>query len=307
MQPLRLLQILLLRRPEWGVLLVAMVVTLLPARALRPWTGDLARLASLPVTPLAHAGNLLADRLRPRGASFDPRAPEVVALEAEAELYRTLFEQSRLEVERLERTMAALGAVSTRAGGSDLRLTEASVIGVDPARTGGAVRINAGERHGVRPGAPVFVDGDVFVGLVSDEVGALESTVVPANRLPSLGARLYPAEQPSSTSGWTPPGAVLKPRPDGRFTAEVATTVDLAVGMIARLADDRSPRIALGARIGRVVAIEPVEQAPLARRIVVDPIVLLEERATVVVASTPPASPIPASAPSAARPPESSR
>lgn len=287
MQPLRLLQTLAVRRPEWGVLALALVATLLPARFLRPWSGDLARLVALPITPLAHAGTALADRLRPRPAAFDRDAPEVRALEAEAELYRTLFEQSRLEVERLERTIAALGAVSTRAGGSGLRLVEASVIGVDPTRTGGAIRINAGSRQGVRPGAPVFVDGDVFVGLVSEEIGLFESTVIPANRLPSLGARLYPAEGPSAAD-WSPPGTVLKPRADGRFVADVATTAELAEGMLARVADDRSPRIALGARIGRVVSIEPIEQAPLARRVVVEPLLELEDRATVVVAAEPP-------------------
>ena len=287
MQPLRLLQILVLRRPEWGVLVLALLATFLPARFLRPWTGDLARLVALPVTPLANAGTVLADRLRPRPSAFDRDSPEVRALEAESELFRTLFEQSRLEVERLERTIAALGAVSTRAGGTGLRLVEASVVGVDPARPGGAIRINAGSRHGVRPGAPVFVDGDIFVGLVSEEVGAFESTVIPANRLPSLGARLYPAEGASSEAGWTPPGTVLKPRADGRFVADVATTVELVEGMLARVADDRSPRIALGARIGRVVSIEPIEQAPLARRVVVEPLLELEDRTTVVVAAEP--------------------
>jgi len=38
---------------------------------------------------------------------FDPRAPEVIELEMAAERYRTLFEQSRLKTEALERDLAS--------------------------------------------------------------------------------------------------------------------------------------------------------------------------------------------------------
>jgi hypothetical protein len=53
--------------------------------------------------------------------------------------------------------------------------------------------------------------------------------------------------------------------------------------MIARVADDRMPRSALGARVGRVIAIAPIEQVPLARRIEVEPIAEARDATSAVV------------------------
>jgi hypothetical protein len=58
----------------------------------------------------------------------------------------------------------------------------------------------------------------------------------------------------------------------------------LSVGLVARVADDRLPRSALGTRIGRVVSVEPIEQVPLARRIEVAPIAGLSDVASVIIA-----------------------
>jgi hypothetical protein len=60
--------------------------------------------------------------------------------------------------------------------------------------------------------------------------------------------------------------------------------MELAPGMVARLADDRFGRAALGARIGVVVSVEPLEQAPLARRVEIRPITELESLASVILA-----------------------
>ena len=53
--------------------------------------------------------------------------------------------------------------------------------------------------------------------------------------------------------------------------------------MIARATDDRLPRSTLGARVGRVIAIEPIEQVPLARRIEVEPIARARDATSAVV------------------------
>jgi hypothetical protein len=76
---------------------------------------------------------------------------------------------------------------------------------------------------------------------------------------------------------------MLKPTARGTWTADVASTQPLSVGMVARLADDRFGRTALGARVGTVVAIEPIEKAPLARRVEIAPLASLGDFSTVVV------------------------
>ena len=285
MQPKRLIRFFAGRRLDWTLAAAAFVLALLPVPALRPWTADVARLVSVPLAPLTHLGMFLRERIRPTQAAFDPRAPEAVALEREVAQFRMLYEQSRLEVERLERSLAALRAISARLDASDTRLVEASVIAIDPSRRDGAVTLNAGERHGVRAGAAALVDGDVFVGVVAPSVGNFSSTLIPATRLPSIGARLFPPQgsDPRSPAS-SYPGAVLKPTARGTWSAEVATAMELAPGMVARLADDRFGRAALGARIGVVVSVEPLEQAPLARRVEIRPITELESLASVILA-----------------------
>jgi len=269
------------RRLEWLLALVAFIACMLPDRALSPWTGDLSRIVAVPLVPVTHAGVFLRERVRPSRVPFDPRAPEVLELEREAEQYRTLHAQALLENERLERAIAALGAVSTRAGTQGIRLADASVVGLDPARADGSVLINAGSRHGVLEGAVVLVDGDVFAGRVSSDVGAALSRVIPAERLTGIGVRLYPASGAASPNA---PGAVVKASGDGHWTADVASSAELAEGMVARIADDRYPRVALGTRLGVVVKVEPIDEVPLARRVRIRPVLRLDDAASVVVA-----------------------
>jgi hypothetical protein len=69
-----------------------------------------------------------------------------------------LYEQSRLEVERLERSLASMRAVSARVDAPETRLIEASVIASDPSRRTGVLALNAGERHGVRAGAAALTE-----------------------------------------------------------------------------------------------------------------------------------------------------
>lgn len=284
MTPIRAIRLLTGRRLDWTLAAVALLLALLPRPVLRPWTSDLARVVVVPLAPLTHVGSVVRDRIRPVRGEFDPRAPEVVELEQELAQSRMLVEQSRLEIERLERSIASIGAVSARIGGEGARLAEATVVAVDADRGDGVVRINAGSRHGVRAGAPVLADGDVLVGIVGDDVGPFTSSVLPLHRVKGIGVRLYPpqaADPRAPAQGF--PGAVLKPIAGSRWEGEVASPLELSEGLVARLADDRYPRVALGARVGTVVAVTPIEQAPLARRVEVAPIVTLAERASVVV------------------------
>jgi hypothetical protein len=285
MQTPRFIRTLTGRRLDWTLAAVAFVVSMLPVSALLPWTDDLARLLSVPLAPVTHFGIFLREQVRPPQAAFDPSAPETVQLEREVAQYRMLYEQSRLEVERLERSLASMRAVSARVDAPETRLIEASVIASDPSRRTGVLALNAGERHGVRAGAAALVDGDVFAGVIAPNVGSFSSSLIPASKLPSIGARIFPPEgsdpqKPASSY----PGAVLKPTGRGTWTAEVATSLELAPGMVARLADDRYGRAALGSRIGVVVSVEPVEQAPLARRVEIRPVIDLDGLSSVVLA-----------------------
>lgn len=287
LQPLRLIRTLSGRRLDWALAAVALAVAALPSRALAPWTDDLARVVSVPLAPLTHLGMFLRERVRPARATFDPKAPGTLALEREVAQYRMLYERSRLEIERLEASLAQLRAVSARSNAPGSRFIEASVIAVDPSRRDGALSLNAGARHGVEAGVAALVDAETFAGVVAPDVGAFTSALIPSQKMPSIRVRLLPVEgsDPQVPSqGY--PGAVLKPTGRGTWTAEVASSMPLVVGMVARLADDRFGRAAVGARVGVVVSVEPIEQAPLARKVEVRPLIEPGELSSVILVTS---------------------
>ncbi|RLS89244.1 MAG: hypothetical protein DWI09_04500 [Planctomycetota bacterium] len=276
------------RRLDWLLAGFALLLAILPARALAPWTGDVARIVVVPIVPLMHLGMVVRDRIRPPRAAFDARAPEVVELELATERYRTLFEQSRLKAEALDREIAQLKAVRTRLGNSGVQLETASVVGIDPTRREGLVRINAGLRQGVHRDAAVIIHGDILGGIVANDPGEFVSLVKPAQRC-SLSVRLYPAD--GVDAGLNPsayPGTVLKPIDGGLWIGDIASDVEIREGQIARVTDDRFGSVARGMRVGRVRRILPNEQVPLARRVEVEPLAQLIDESTVVVAIDPP-------------------
>lgn len=276
------------RRLDWTIAGLALLLALLPVRALSGWTGDLARIVAVPVVPLMHGGMALRDWIRPPREAFDPRAPEVVELEMAAERYRSLFEQSRLKTEALEREVAELKGIRERLPDPRVQLASASVVGLDPTRADGLVRINIGARHGLHRDAPVLMQGDVLAGVVAQEPSEFVSLVRPAARC-SLAVRLYPAAgaDPARAVG-SFPGTVLKPVDGGMWLGDIfAADADVRVGDLARLADERYGDVARGLRVGVVRRIVPNEENPLVRRVEVEPVVPLAQAASVVVAILP--------------------
>ncbi len=276
------------RRLDWTLAALALLLAILPARALAPWTGDVARIVAVPIVPLMHLGIAVRERIRPPREAFDPRAPEVIELEMAAERYRTLFEQARLKGEALERDLAAVKAVRALPGSGGVQLETAAIVGVDPTRGEGLVRINLGARHGVHRDAPVIIRGDIFGGVVASDPSQFVSLVRPASRS-SLSVRLYPAEgaalerDPASY-----PGTVLKPVEGGLWHGDLASDANVEVGQLARIADDRYGNVARGMRVGRIRRVLANEQAPLARIIEVEPLAVLSDESTVIVAIDPP-------------------
>ena len=266
---------------------VVFLLTLLPARLLT-WTSDVARIASVPIVPLMHLGMVARNAIRPPQQAFDHRAPEVIALEMQAEAARTLFEQSRLRVKGLEREVSALKGVRGQVGNNAVQLETATVVGVDPTRREGLARINVGARHGVHRDSVVIISGDVFGGLVVSDPAEFVSVVRPALKC-TLSVRLYPAEGiDPSRDPKVLQGTVLKPTEGGVWTGDIASDLAIREGEIARLTDERYGSVAKGLRVGRVRRILPNEQVPGARIVEVEPFALLVDESTVIVAMEPP-------------------
>lgn len=277
-------------RLDWTLAIVALVLSVLPARALAPWTSDVARIVAVPIVPLMHLGMLARDAIRPPREAFDPRAPEVVELEMEAERARTMFEQQRLRTEALEHEVLELKGVRTVLGDLQVQLETASVVGVDPTRREGLVRLSVGARHGVHRDSIVVVRGDVFGGLVASEPAEFTSLVRPATRC-TLSVRLYPAGSVDpSRDPKAFPGTVLKPLEGGLWQGDLASEAEVRGGEVVRLADDRLGPVSKGLRVGRVRRVIPNESVPGARIVEVEPIGALADESRVIVAIDPPAA-----------------
>lgn len=272
-------------RWEFLALVIVFICAMLPARFLSVWTEPLALVVTVPTAPITHFGRAARDILRPYKTPWEFDAPEAVALRADLELYKTLYAQATIDREFLERSLASVGAISAR-GGGPVRLVECSVIGSAALGRGAqaqVLRLNAGTALGLVSGAPAFLDNDSIAGIVGTDLSQFSASLVPVERLSGIAVRLFPV-QPHGENVSALPGAVLRPTGHGTWTAEVASSFALTIGMTARLADERWPRIALGARIGEVIAIEPIEQAPLASRIEVRPIVAAESIGSLTIA-----------------------
>lgn len=278
------------KRLDWTLAAIAFLLAVLPARFLAPWTSDVARIVSVPIVPLMHLGMAARDAIRPPREAFDHRAPEVIALEMQAEAARTLFEQSRLKVESLEREVAALKGIRAQIGSSAVALETATVVGVDPTRRDGLVRLNVGARHGVHRDSVVIAGSDAFAGLVVNDPSEFVSLVRPALKC-AISVRLYPADGLDANRDQRGlQGTVLKPADGGVWLGDIASDAPIKEGEIARLTDERYGGVAKGLRVGRVRRVLANEKVPGARIVEVEPIATLADESTVIVAMEPPES-----------------
>lgn len=254
--------------------MLAFFLSLLPARALVGWTGEVASLLTLPLVPLQHGGRIVAAWIRPAvGETFAEReAAETLARERDEA--RTLYRRLELENERLRREIEMLSAATARSPGLAVRAVRASAVVANPPgpRSGaGTLKLNAGLRQGVEAGMVATRDGDTLVGRVVGKPAALSSDAVPIGGAGAIEVVLLPPGESIELA--KAPRGILKPDGRGGFTCELGRSAAVAVGWTARLADDRWPRAAQGLRVARVTAAAPLDSSPLHLRLELAPAV----------------------------------
>ncbi len=249
---------------------VTAVCALLPAGWL-PWTAVLAEIVSVPVQPLGDVAGRISGWLRPVPGD----AGESQALrqrDEEMETTRALLHAARLRIEALLEEIEALQEARRFHPGIEMTPLYARVTGKPPDRSSGPVRINAGRRHGVNPGAVAVYRGGHLVGRVAENVSRLSSRVVPITD-PSMGlveAMILPAGDPVADLE-TAPRIQLVADSTGRLTGDLDREIEVRPGDIVRLADPAWPRSAQGLIIGTVESIEPNDLQPLRASITVRP------------------------------------
>lgn len=250
-----------------------LALSLLPARWLVGWTAEVADFANVILTPTKHAFSSLRHWLRPIPNVLESQPEAVRELEAQLERARTYYKSLEIERDLLLQRIALLERARTLSGAGDrTRTISGTVVGVTPpsARSIGSVQLNVGAMQGVAPGMIATWDGDVLVGRVADSVQRFSASVVPATALPGFTVRFFPPDRELNASA--APLGVLGSK-GGVWTVDLTNPGDVAVGWIVRVAEERWPRAALGLRVGVVESVTVRDDAPLMRRVTVQPLV----------------------------------
>ncbi|MBC03249.1 MAG: hypothetical protein CMJ34_08080 [Phycisphaerae bacterium] len=245
------------------MVLCLLIVSILPARWLTPWSGRIGELASLPLVPLGDGFTAIRVWLEGGGGREDPRTAEV--WKKEAGIYRQKAHAAQNEVRRLQQELNILRRfpVETETETSPPSLVSASVVAIDPSPGGEhLVRINKGLNLGIRQGGVALHDQDILVGYVLDEPGRTTATIRPMHSRetrPIKAVIPVPGEDPAATTPTEP----LLLQPDGNgWTATVPKEYAVQKGWEVRLSDEDWPRWAQGCLLGRVETVERAESNP---------------------------------------------
>lgn len=255
-----------------GALASALILSLLPARALVGWTGEVASLITLPLVPVQHAGRVVGGWIRPSVSDSYAEREAAEALAAERNEARALYRRLELENDRLRREIEMLSAATSRSPGQSVRAVRASAVAASrpgPRSGAGTLKLNAGHRQGVETGMVATRDGDTVVGRVVGEPAALSADAVPVGGAGAIEAVLLPPDESLELA--KAPRGILKPDGRGGFRCDLSRSAGVGVGWIARLADDRWPRAAQGLRVATVTAADPLDTSPLHVRLLLMP------------------------------------
>jgi cell shape-determining protein MreC len=273
-----------------GITLVISVFT--PARWLRPCTGAMAGIVSVPVQPFGDFA------LRVRNWIWTPDDPlsgesdKVRLLTEQLEMARQLAHARQLQIEALEEEMRELtDARRFDRGQAAFETLFARITGRHPDSGGGLLRLNRGSRDGVRAGAVAVFRGGHLIGRVAADVGRLASWLVPVTD-PETGL-LEVVVLPADDDGADLQRARLQLEPDGNggLVGELPREVTVNRGDIVEVADPTWPESAWGLKVGVVDAVSVQENNPLRNQVRVVPRFPAHRLASVTLKIERPSSP----------------
>lgn len=259
------------RRAFSLAILVTIVLALAPQKLLR-WTSDFAEIIRVPMRPFSHVGVRLGQWVRPP-ESYTLDVPEearelVEHLQREADHFKQLYTAEQMEVASLRQTLEQIQRVPPE---SRLRvhLLGASIIARTPADGFAPVQLNRGSSHNLTVGSIALYEGVHLVGRISD-VTAIGSTLLPLVH-PNTGlllARIATSYE-LKIDDW--PVVQIEIPGDGTFIADVDETYSILEGADAIMDDPTWPAASRGMSLGRVTAIEDIEDQPLRKRLIITP------------------------------------
>lgn len=250
-------------------MLVVFVLSLLPTTWLIPWTTRLSEIVRLPLVPMGDVATSVRIWLTVDGSGLADRE-QFNLLETERNEYRRRFHAARERVRELEGLVTSLRGLPPTGDVGEFVAIEVDVVGGDPSNPASPLRVNAGTRRGILPGAVAVHRGDILVGRVLADVGPTTAWVRPAVGFGLLDARLVD-DQRVAANGPGGDGVPVQLRPDeGGWTTTIDRASAVQVGMVARLHDPGWSRFAQGLVIGVVREIRTLESNPTRKTVRID-------------------------------------
>ncbi len=269
-------------RPLLFAASIALVLSLLPTRFLG-WTQDAAAIVQLPVVPFGHMFVKVRTWLRP-GENIAPDvSPTVQLLQQELEQFKTLFQATELENQRLREEIEQLTLAQREGGQAAARLQYASIVGENAQSSGRVFFLNRGSRAGVQPDTVAVHNGVHLIGRVGPGVSALSSELIPLTDPAVKHVEVYLRPDAASPPSASTPRALLRPAANGVLIGEVALEAGIEVGHIARLDDPSWPPTASALIVGYVEKLEPKPENPLRLILTVRPRFTAENLASVTL------------------------
>lgn len=252
------------------------LVAFLPGWALR-WTRFPAEVMRLVLGPFTNMGNLVAETIRPprslSASGFPADETTIERLHVQLNEFERLYLAEQSKVEDLQRQLEQLQKLPPELLDVPIQPRVAGVVLRSPTSTLGLVVLNRGANHGVKPGTVAVYDGVHLLGRVTDDVSAMQCSLLPLTNKSTgyLVARVMPMDR-SDVRIADAPEILLEPDGSDAFTAQIDKNTLIEVGSTVRLRDTKWPATAQAMVIGLVESITPNELEPLRNIVTVRPV-----------------------------------
>jgi cell shape-determining protein MreC len=255
-------------------LFLTLVISLLPAHALG-WTRIPAEVLKVVLNPFAVLGNELGEWLWP--AASRVRLADIThedverLLQDKAEAERLLLVEQE-KVQQLQQQLEQLQQLPREDLKVPIKPLYARIGLRSPNSIVGAVVLNRGAKHGVKPGTIAVYQGVNLMGRVTDDVSAVQCTMLPLSNplTPTVEARVLPKDR-NFRAPVVARRIGLDPSGDGTFIANIDKSELIQEGDDVVLADLSWPESAQGMTIGKVESVRTNDMDPLRNTIVVRP------------------------------------
>ena len=271
------------------VLILTGVLAILPTNWLA-WTRDLSDIVRLPITPVAHAGNLLAGWLRPvdavDGMNESDLRERMVVLEDERDRFKRLYHALQLRTQDLSAQLGLLQGLPDRMlqGPRPPLILPTDVTARDPGDVVSPVEVEVTPQidERVNVGDVAIWRHEYLVGRVASR-SSFRVTILPLAHLdtgPFQVAVLIPGQE---EAGLAPPRMLLNPLGDGSFAGEVDHRHGTLPGSQVVLADSEWPPWAQALGVGVIESVEQIDEAPLRDLVIVRPRIQLHQLPEIIL------------------------